>query len=395
MQNSDKDYRIVVRNITLLSGSTITVMASSFIAPALPQISAAFQDVPHVDFIVKQLLTIHALFIAICAPLIGISIDRWGRKPVLIAGVVLYGFAGSAGFMLDSLYAILASRVFLGVAIASILSSITTLIGDYYSGSELNSLMGLQAAFMGFGGVVFLTLAGILSEIDWRFTFLIYLIAFLILPGIVIFIEEPQTAEMPGHRKCADPKSSLPINKLILIYVLAFFGMLVSYIVPVELPFLLKSLEDISNTQIGLALSIQIFVSSMVSLQYRMIRAHFSFQKIFMFFFILMGIGYLTISLVSNYCHVLLGLIIAGAGFGLLMPNGNAWLASFVPPDIRGRVVGGFTTCFLAGQFFSPFIIHPVVSKTGISGTFGLVGGFLLFLSLNFGVANLIRKKSA
>ena len=147
-QPLEKNYPRL-RQITLLLGSTMTVMAGATIAPALPQMHTAFATTPHIDLLVKLLLSVHALFIAISAPFAGWLMDRWGRKPVLIGAVVLYGLAGSSGFYCDSLYAIFIGRAFLGIAVAGIMSGFTTLIGDYYSGDRLHRIMGLQAAFTG------------------------------------------------------------------------------------------------------------------------------------------------------------------------------------------------------------------------------------------------------
>ena len=84
-----------IRNLTILLGGTMTVMAGATIAAALPEMNLVFQDVPNVDFLVKLVLTIPALLIAISAPFSGVLLDRWGRKPVLIAALILYGLAGS------------------------------------------------------------------------------------------------------------------------------------------------------------------------------------------------------------------------------------------------------------------------------------------------------------
>lgn len=54
-----------------------------------------------------------------------------------------------------------------------------------------------------------------------------------------------------------------------------------------------------------------------------------------------MGLGYVTISLAGNYALVVLGLIIAGLGLGLLLPNMNVWLNAKTPISSRGRVLGG------------------------------------------------------
>ncbi|MCP4361028.1 MAG: MFS transporter [Chloroflexi bacterium] len=157
--------KIHLRNLTILLGSTTTVLAAIIIAPALPEMADVFKDVPNADFLVRLTLTIPALFVAIGALFAGLLLDRWGRKQVLIVAITLYGLVGTAGFFLDSLMAILVSRALLGLAVAGIMSGFTTLIFDYFRGSKLNQFMGYQGAFIGLGGMVFLLLAGFLADI--------------------------------------------------------------------------------------------------------------------------------------------------------------------------------------------------------------------------------------
>jgi hypothetical protein len=56
---------------------------------------------------------------------------------------------------------------------------------------------------------------------------------------------------------------------------------------------------------------------------------------------------------------------------GPAMQNFTTYLMAFVPAALRGRASGLLTTAIFAGQFCSPFISAPFVSR------FGLVGGFL------------------
>lgn len=366
------------RDATLLLGSTATVMSGTLIAPSLPQMSVIFRDVPNSDFLIRLLLTIHALFIAFSAPFCGILLDRWGRKPVLILSMILYGIAGASGFVLDSLYAILVSRALLGVAVAGIMSGFTTLIGDYFSGSKLNSFMGLQAAFLGFGSVILFIIGGIAADIGWRYPFLLYLTIVFILPGVVLFVYEPETKMMktPGSLK-----ASMPIRNLLEVYFLSFTGMAIFYMIPVQIPFYLKLLENVSNTKIGVAISVSTLFAAIISKQYHKFKNRLSFQGIFVVFFLFMGSGYLVIASAASYYNVVLGLAVSGTGLGLLIPNVNVWVVSLVPSEIRGRAVGGLTTCFLVGQFFSPIMTQPVIEDFGIGGSFGIVGGMALFFA--------------
>ena len=385
MNREENHTREFLRLSTLLLGSTMTVMAGATISPALPQIDAVFQATPHAKLMVKLLLSVHALFIAISAPFIGLLMDRYGRKPVLIVSVTLYGLAGSSGFFLDTLYGIIVGRAFLGIAVAGIMSGFTTLIGDYFKGDKLNKVMGLQAAFAGFGGLIFLSMGGFLADIGWRYPFLIYFFAFLVLPGVVVFLYEPHISKkVKNDSNDKDATTITPFKLVLSIYGLAFFGMLVFYMVPVQLPFHMKGMGDISNTQIGIAIGIMTLIGALSSMQFKRLRTKLSHPQIYMLFALFMGVGYGLLSLATSYWLLLVGLVIAGAGFGLLMPNVNVWLVSFVPASVRGKFVGGLATSFLLGQFVSPLLMEPLVRTIGVGNSFGLVGGLLITVAAGF-----------
>lgn len=385
MNREENHTREFLRLSTLLLGSTMTVMAGATISPALPQIDAVFQATPHAKLMVKLLLSVHALFIAISAPFIGLLMDRYGRKPVLIVSVTLYGLAGSSGFFLDTLYGIIVGRAFLGIAVAGIMSGFTTLIGDYFKGDKLNKVMGLQAAFAGFGGLIFLSMGGFLADIGWRYPFLIYFFAFLVLPGVVVFLYEPHIRKkVKNDSNDKDATTITPFKLVLSIYGLAFFGMLVFYMVPVQLPFHMKGMGDISNTQIGIAIGIMTLIGALSSMQFKRLRTTLSHPQIYMLFALFMGVGYGLLSLATSYWLLLVGLVIAGAGFGLLMPNVNVWLVSFVPASVRGKFVGGLATSFLLGQFVSPLLMEPLVRTIGVGNSFGLVGGLLITVAAGF-----------
>ena len=139
----------------------------------------------------RMKVRVTALVVAISAPFAGILLDRWGRKPVLVAALILFGLAGTSGYFMDSIYGILVGRAFLGLAVAGVLSGFTTLLTDYFSGVKLNKFMGYQAASIGIAGVIFPLIGGFLTELGWQFPFLTHLLAFLFIPGILFAIDEP------------------------------------------------------------------------------------------------------------------------------------------------------------------------------------------------------------
>lgn len=392
MENKVQSYKTTFRLITLLVGSTLVVMAGAVITPTLPQMKLAFKDVSDADFLVKLVLTLPALSIALVSPFCGILLDRWGRKPVLIIAVILYGISGSSGYVLDSIYAILVGRAILGVAVAGTITACTTLIADYFMGSKLSKIMGLQAVFMGFAGVLFLVVGGVLTDIGWRFPYLIYLSAFPILIGILLFIYEPNIQR--NSETSPNLKETLQIKSLIYIYILAFFGMAIFYMVPLHLPFYLPTIQKVNNTQIGIAIAVMTLFSAFGSMQYQKVKKRFSFQTIFSMITILLGLGYLILAIATNYYHVIIGLLVSGVGMGFFYPNIILWLVSLVQQEVRGRAVGGLTTALFLGAFFSPIMTKPIIQQIELSGSYALVGGVILIISIVYVGVRLVGSRT-
>jgi MFS family permease len=316
------------------------------------------------------------LLIAIFAPLAGVLVDRLGRKPVLLISVILYGLAGGSGLVLNNLYAILAGRALLGVAVAGLMVSVTALIADYYSGQERSRVLGFQAAFMGFGGVVFLSLGGFLADLDWRRPFAIYLAALALAPLVALKLREPsRRAADEASEKVSEGDESgrqvLGVARLLVItYTLAIFGMVVFYVVPTQIPFYFESLLGIGPTGVGLAIALFSLSGSFTSLSYSRIRARLGYRTVAIVTFGLFGVGFALIGFAGSLPLALVGLVVGGAGAGLLPPNLFNWISSGAPLAIRGRVLGGLTAALFLGQFLSPVVIQPVVGTYGLGFAF-------------------------
>lgn len=366
---------------TLLLSSSLTVMAGATIAPSLPAMRDYFAATPNADYWVRLVLTAPALFIAIGAPLVGTLIDRFGRKPLLALAVLLYGIAGTSGALLNDIGLILVGRVLLGLSVAGIMTTATALIADYYLGAARAQFLGFQAAFMGLGGVVFLSLGGFLADVNWRMPFIIYLLALLIFPLVVFVLPEPNRPS-DAQNLGVDAADVFPWRIAGLTYMAALLSQIVFYLIPVQLPFYLKQLVNANASQSGLAIALATLFSAGSAIAYKQIKARLSFVGIYTIAFLSMAVGYLIISFAASYVLVLAGLVIAGAGLGLLMPNMNVCLTSVTPGSLRGRVLGGLTTAFFLGQFVSPILSQPISGAIGLDATYRLAGGLMLCLGI-------------
>lgn len=382
-----------ITKLTLLLASSLTVMAGATVSPSLPAMKQHFESaIADPDLrttLVKLVITLPALFIVIGSPIAGLIVDRFGRKPLLFMTAILYGFAGSSGLYLESLPTILVGRALLGLAVAGVMVSATTLIADYYSGAARAEFMGLQAGFMGLGGVVFLTIGGALAQQNWHYPFGIYLFAWLIVPLISLSILEPNrdASLQPKGSDVSDlPQQTIPVGVMVIVYGLTTLSQIAFYLIPVQLPFFLENLVKALPSQSGMAIALATLFSAIASVTYGKLKELMEFVTFLPIIFGLMGIGYLLIGQASNWAQVLVGLVIAGLGLGILMPNMSVWLSAAVPDQMRGRALGGLSTSMFLGQFLSPIVAQPLNKVLGLGGVYALTGGVLVAIALGFTV---------
>ncbi len=370
----------------LLAGSSLTVMSGAAVSPAMPAITAAFADEPMADFLTRLVLTMPALFIALCAPLGGLLVDRVGRKPVIVISLTLYGLSGTVGLYTDSLTMLLASRALLGVAVGGLMTACTTLIGDCYQGVRRSQVLGLQASSAAIGGVVFLLGGGLLTELSWRGPFTLYLAAFVLLPITLIALRQAPvyTPAQRAEAAARGDQQRPAMASLIGLYACMLLGMGLFYVVPLQLPYRLHELGYMSGALAGAALSVNTVCAAILSFSYRQLYLRFpEWQLLAASFFAIAG-GLGLIGAAEGLPLILTGLSFVGAALGLLIPTVNQWLLRIAPLSMRGRIISGSTAGLFLGQFLSPFLSQPLVGLTG------LAGAFLAFSALALVVAVLV-----
>lgn len=371
-----------LRGTTLLLGSTLTVMAGAIIAPALPEISKVYSHLPDAELLSKLILTLPALFIALLAPVAGYFVDWSGRRKVLLFSLILYAVSGTTAFYLSDIYLILAGRAILGMAVGALMTSILTLIGDYYEGRARSAFMGYQAAFASTGGLIFITTGGILADMHWRYPFLIYSFSLVIFLMALLSVNEPRRVRPARESRMM----SLSVLRNIAapvywVYGIAFFSFAVFYMIPVQMPFMLSALEGVSNTRVGIAIACMNITAMLTAFNYSRIKSRMDFPILMALVYVLVALGYFFIGFSASYGMMVVGILICGLGFGMQMANVNLWLVNLAPAHIRGTLVGYLNTFIFLGMFLSPVLLEPLVAIGGLYRSFHLVALLLLAIA--------------
>lgn len=366
----------------LLLVSGLTIMSATAIAPALPAIEDHFAGSDDAALLTRLLITVPALAIALLAPVAGSLTDRLGRRRVLVGAILLYGFAGMSGLMLDTLPGLLAGRALLGMAVAGIMTASTALVGDLYSGPARDRFMGIQAAFVGLGGLVFMTTGGLLAETGWRAPFAIYGLAFIVLPAVLAYLGEP---EHRGHAEDGEQPAPFPWLPVAALYLTAAFNSVIFYLIPTQLPFHLVSLGAGSPGFVGVTIGVFNLSIAAAALGYGRVRGLLGIPGTFGAGFGLMALGYGIIAAAGSPSMVLAGLVVTGAGMSGIMPGLMAGAMAVAPASARGRVAGGLTASIFLGQFLSPLASQAWIGWFGYAAAFRDMGILLAMAALAAG----------
>ena len=130
-----------------------------------------------IDFNASQgtiLWVINAYTVALAALLLPIGAvgDRWGRKPVLLTGLVLFGLASAAAGLAPSAELMIAARVVAGLGAAMIMPVTLSVITSSFPEEERGQAIGIWAGVAGGGGIIGLFVSSFMVDVlTWRWLF--------------------------------------------------------------------------------------------------------------------------------------------------------------------------------------------------------------------------------
>ena len=108
---------------------------------------------------------------ALLLPL-GAAGDRMGRKPVLIAGLAVFGVANVAAAIAPGIEVMLAARFLSGVGAAMIMPVTLSVITSSFPDKQRSKAIGMWTAVAGGGGILGMYLSALLVDVaSWRWLF--------------------------------------------------------------------------------------------------------------------------------------------------------------------------------------------------------------------------------
>lgn len=343
----------------IMLASSLTVMVGNAITPALPELG----DVYHLGSYASWLVTAPALGVVATAVLFGKLIDKKGPYPVAVIGLLLYGILGVVGAYMPNATTLFIDRFLLGTATAAIMSASVALISVFFQGEQQLKIIAVQGMSMEFGGVIFLSISGVLADISWQSPFYIYALGILAFAMTLLFIPNRHAVHEDADTQVdtVSAEKGVPVPLVLLI---AFLGMLMFFTAMVSLPIYLQNKLGYSPTFTGYYLAVLDLIAVLAAGIMPAVVKKIKEKGCLTLAFCCYCIAFLLYFISGNPIVLWIAVVFAGVGFGCSTPLFNSLIVRKSTPKNKGTNISFCTMAMFLGQFLSALLVSALSGKT-------------------------------
>ncbi|MBD0735255.1 MFS transporter [Streptomyces sp. CBMA29] len=145
------------------------------------------------------IINIYTLSLAALLLPLGAVGDRWGRKPVLLTGLAVFGGAGVVAGLATSAEVMIAARVLSGVGAAMIMPVTLAVITSTFPAEERGRAIGVWTGVAGGGGILGMFLSAALVDVaSWRYLFVLP-VALVLVAAVMTVRSVPDSRDATTH----------------------------------------------------------------------------------------------------------------------------------------------------------------------------------------------------
>lgn len=387
----------------------ISIVSSmgSVASPALPAMSGAL-GIPEARIgLVFTAFTLPALVVL---PLVGLAADLYGRKAVVVPGMLLFGAAGLGVGLTGDFTVILILRGLQGIGYTAFNSLAVALLGDLLSGQAESAAQGARVLLNKTTGFAGPAVAGVLAGIAWYYPF--YLYALAIPAGVLVYLRlegaasgresEGSESEGPDGDDAADGRWSdvatyLADVRMLLVDpfiagVLAagFFRMFLKYALYTFLSLAVVERYGGSLGYAGFLVGLYSLAGAVVASQSARFTEGLSHSYALLAGFVIAGVAFVAFPVAGGLVTLTALVVVHGVGEGIINPVHKSILSQSVERDLRAGLVTTNAIVQNTAKTVTPVVLAPVLVFAGAAGydlLFALTGGVTLIACVVAGVA--------
>lgn len=154
----------------LMMTMVLAAMDNTIVATAIPQIVGDLGGFS----LFSWLFSIYLLIQTITIPLYGKLADLFGRKPVIIAGIIFFLIGSAACGFAWNMVSLIVFRGLQAIGAGAIMATVNTIAGDIYSIEERAKIQGWLSSVWGVSAIIGPAIGGALADyVSWRWIFFI------------------------------------------------------------------------------------------------------------------------------------------------------------------------------------------------------------------------------
>lgn len=234
--------------------------------PSLPSIKSYFDTS---ESLVKLTIALYLLGYGLGQPFFGTLSDSYGRKTLLLIGMIFFAIASIVAAYSPSIELLLLMRFVQGVGAASSGVIAKSIVTDSFTGKEINKASTYMSLIWGLGPIIAPAVGGYL-EFYFGWTSSFYLLAFY---GLAVFLLAirylPETNQRPIALNVSSILNSYRLTLTHKVFLGSIFGMAIVYsiitIFSIVAPFLIQDVmqySPIAYGNIALIMGIAYFLGS-------------------------------------------------------------------------------------------------------------------------------------
>ncbi|MFY9807565.1 MAG: MFS transporter, partial [Pseudonocardiaceae bacterium] len=322
----------------------------------------------------------YAVGVTVALVLLGHWSDQLGRKPMLLAGLVLSGLSAVVFLLAGSLGWLFVGRVLSGLSAGIFTGTATATIVDL-APEHGKARVSLIAAAVNMGGLgAGPLLAGVLAQyapLPLRLCFIVDLMLVVVAVAGIAAVREPvQRASAPRLRpqKITVPVEIRGVFTRAVIAGFAGFAVL-GLFTAVSPAFLGTVLHDTNHALTG-AVVISVFIASTIG---QSLSSAIGEQRALMMGCAGLIVGMIVVGAslpIRSLAVLIVGAVIAGLGQGMSFRAGLGAVTGAAPPDKRGEITSAYFVMLYIG------IAIPVIGEGAAATAFGLITAGMVFAAL-------------
>jgi predicted MFS family arabinose efflux permease len=352
--------------------SIAVVMGMQLVYPVLPAMMLNL----HVDEAsIGLVVTAYTLPAVFLTPLAGAIADLHGRRPLLVAGMLLFGLGGCAVSFAPSFESVLALRVLQGIGATALGPLTIVLLSDLVTAEREASVQGAKVVLDRIAMIAAPLAAGLLAALAWNLPFLLYALTIPIAALALFWLPETRPAERPSGRAYVGGFAVIAQRpRLMLAFAAGSLRFFLDYGYFTYLPLYLAFARDTPSGLIGAAFAAfavgAIVTASQVG---RIVRGRDPAAVLF-FGFALAGGSVLAIPLLPagelGDSLVLASLFGYGLGNGLISPLQKGLLTRNAPDSLRAGVVSLDRVLQQVAKSIAPAAMGILMAATSLTVVF-------------------------